>query len=840
MNTKNFKDFWDCRDTKIGYFLVITQESEDSKRLSDLAYEFTDMGGYDNPLEEYKKQYKQDFVAREVERIAQEKAEAKERIEREYKVALAEYKQTCKEYKELGKPTKGVPKPVKEKMPQFPTKSSIKPVNEIDGGDFNYDWIPLEILHPYASGDTDCCLRIYNELVRRMEQLPKMYELWTSFYPNLTRALAHIESTGMAIDTEYAETIEREYSKEEQRILAEIRKFPAVQQLESEHMALYQAGLAEWAKPPKERDSEIAKLRDKYKISETDNKVEFNPSSSTHKGKLLYKVMGLTLPYDKESIKDKPFDDGVPENEITWADYRTNKHALEYLAEHFEQAKEIAGLLLDYSKVNTLKNNFAQKLPAMASNKDGRVHGSFNLTGTQCVSGDTLIVTDNGITPIESLSDLREPKQFAPLDIKVPTHIGSLESANFFYSGFSNGLRLTLGDGTELTVTNEHPLMRNNYYTAESKRTPVKANYARYREHVKDNSWIPASQLAVGDWIQLAVGTEVYGNITELSYNRADYVKKITNRKEVTLPTVLTPELAEWLGMYMADGHFSASNGSFCIHLTNDDDSVRDRFKELSEKLFAVEAKHKYQKDRSPSVAITSKMLGEWLSDMFHINEKALGKNVPDLVLRSTKEVQQGFIRGLTLDSATDKKKYPSLVLSSVSKNMMHRVRAMLTNMSILTRINVANTYDADRLPLYQLYITFDDLTKFMQEIGTVEQCKHDRLLDKFAEYNGTKRPKFQGVMRCEKTTLGKIVKVEPVENVEFFDLNVPVSHSFVGNGVVNHNTSRLSSNNPNLQQVPRKVGDPRRFDYNYPIKRLFKTSFENGAMIQADYSALA
>lgn len=41
------------------------------------------------------------------------------------------------------------------------------------------------------------------------------------------------------------------------------------------------------------------------------------------------------------------------------------------------------------------------------------------------------------------------------------------------------------------------------------------------------------------------------------------------------------------------------------------------------------------------------------------------------------------------------------------------------------------------------------------------------------------------------------------------------------------------------MQQIPSKVGDPKRFDYTYPIKRMFKTSFENGALLQLDYSAL-
>ena len=54
-----------------------------------------------------------------------------------------------------------------------------------------------------------------------------------------------------------------------------------------------------------------------------------------------------------------------------------------YIAEHNEDAKELAEMLLEYSKVNTLKNNFAQKLPLLASNKDGKVHGSFKITGTE-------------------------------------------------------------------------------------------------------------------------------------------------------------------------------------------------------------------------------------------------------------------------------------------------------------------------------------------------------------------------------------------------------------------------------------------------------------------------
>ena len=380
MGTWNFTDFNYNMDTLIGYYLSITQEIESSKRLSDLAYELTDMGGYDDPLEEYKKEYTQKYVDAEKEKIDQQKAEKKVEIEANYKEAMKAYNEKKVEYKSEGKPVSSLEKPKKEKMPKFPTKTSIKLVNKVDGGNFNYDWIPLDVIHPYASGDVDCCLRIYNVLKKRIEPNKKMYKLWTEFYPRLTRTLASVEHNGMELDREYAKTIIEKYTDEQQRLLKEIRGLDPVKKLEEEHRLLYQAGVEEFEKPVKDRDKEIANLRNKYNPEK--GKTDFNPTSPDHKGKLLYKIMKLTLPYDKECIKEKPFGDGVQESDLTWEDYKTDKHALEYIMENYSEGKEVAELLLTYSKVNTLKNNFAIKLPNVASKKDGRVHGSYLMHGT--------------------------------------------------------------------------------------------------------------------------------------------------------------------------------------------------------------------------------------------------------------------------------------------------------------------------------------------------------------------------------------------------------------------------------------------------------------------------
>src|SRR5699024_7858652 len=51
--------------------------------------------------------------------------------------------------------------------------------------------------------------------------------------------------------------------------------------------------------------------------------------------------------------------------------------------------------------------------------------------------------------------------------------------------------------------------------------------------------------------------------------------------------------------------------------------------------------------------------------------------------------------------------------------------------------------------------------------------------------------------------------------------------------------TSRLSSSNPNLQNLPAHTSDVNKFDYKHPIKRSFVSRFENGVLLGADYSAL-
>lgn len=315
-----FIEFHGSRDTMVGYYLTVTQKVEKSFKLSDLAYEMTDMGGYDKALDDFKKEYKTQW----------KKDHPKESLE-----------------------------------------------NEIDGGDFNYEWIPLKLLHPYASGDVDCCLRIHNTLNRVIQSNLQWVQLYDVFYPKLISTLATIESNGMKVDMEYLVDIDEKYTAEVDRLEEEIRQDPAVQQLEEENTDLYMAGLKEWTKPKAERDDDVAKLRDRYK-----KKQVFNPNSPDDKGRVLYDILAIKLPLSKETVKEDALTRGLTEDELSWKDFKADKFALNHIIDNVPEGAALANLLLEHSKVKTLRNNFTTKLRGFVSNKDGNVHGSYNAVGT--------------------------------------------------------------------------------------------------------------------------------------------------------------------------------------------------------------------------------------------------------------------------------------------------------------------------------------------------------------------------------------------------------------------------------------------------------------------------
>ena len=415
MTTLGFKNFENNRDTKVGWYLAVTQEQAESLRLSDLAYEVTDQGGYDKPLEEFKLWFVNKLLRFYSDKVKEIQKVNKKTAKKEFDVKVTEYKEWLEEklqeytFGELGlipekvtiTDTEGIEEVIEE-SPEYQSLSkegkhyvlctatrlintygsNTEVVNEVDGSKFNYDWIPLELMHPYASGDTDVCRRIYCEVVDKLneQKRDKAFDLMNRDYPRLIRTLARIQSNGLHCDLDYMYMNDESYEKELENTVNKMREHWSVKEFEEYQYSLYEAGLEEFSKPKSERDLEIEAYRTKFK----DNKWMFSPASGAHKGKVVYDILGVSVPYGKETVKDKPFNNGTKEQDLTWEDYKTDASTLKQALKNVEREedKEIIELLLYYASLNTKRNSFTKKLPGRVNKKTMNLHGNYNSTGT--------------------------------------------------------------------------------------------------------------------------------------------------------------------------------------------------------------------------------------------------------------------------------------------------------------------------------------------------------------------------------------------------------------------------------------------------------------------------
>ena len=419
MSTEDIQEYENHEDTMVGWYLAVSQETSDSLRLSNLAYEATDMGGYDEPLENFKIWFMTKLLKELDKEMKEIQKENKKIAKKEYDVKANDYKKWIednidfnKELEEQYTKLKLNPEVVtkehinqkvleeseeymslSEKGKEYTLTTAINlinkfreqknVINEVDGGKFSYDWFPIELMHPYASGDVDVCRRIYCEVLDKLEKQgrPKALRLLKQDYPRLTRTLARIQSNGFHTDMDYMEQNDKAYIDEMDKTHEKMREHWAVKEFEEIRYNLYEKGLEEFeTKKPNERDKELIEYKNKFK----DGGWKFKPSSGEHKGEILYSILGIQLPYDKQYVKDKPFNANIPEEDLTWKDYKTDVKSLEHAIENTknEDTKELLELMQYYASLQTKRNSFTKKLPAIANQKTHNIHGGYGIVGT--------------------------------------------------------------------------------------------------------------------------------------------------------------------------------------------------------------------------------------------------------------------------------------------------------------------------------------------------------------------------------------------------------------------------------------------------------------------------
>lgn len=375
-------------DTKVGYWLLVNQQIKETLKLTDLSWELTPMGGYDDPLEDYKNWLSKTVYPvayQELKKIAKEQHVPISKCESKG-IAIDntdDIKDSLENDNDLFDKLTGNPKKAallyNKKIKDYGFFKNIddaisiivKAINHYYNRalkHFSYDWIPINVMVNYAVGDADSCLRIAEWELNEFKKYPTLKKLFIEFYPKFVSTLAKIESNGAFIDKDYNKVLQKKYAEQYNRLYEELREFPDVKQVEAVKQSLYEKGIVEMAKKPAERNKKIAVYHSKYKNQE-DRK--FNPTSPSDKSALYFDILKLTLPNENDYKTSKGFS--------------TGKKSIEYWEDHLKEDSDqykLVSLISQLSKIGKIKNSFADTVEQSISDKDGCIHAVFNETGT--------------------------------------------------------------------------------------------------------------------------------------------------------------------------------------------------------------------------------------------------------------------------------------------------------------------------------------------------------------------------------------------------------------------------------------------------------------------------
>jgi len=439
--------------------------------------------------------------------------------------------------------------------------------------------------------------------------------------------------------------------------------------------------------------------------------------------------------------------------------------------------------ILKYRHSNKLVSTYGAKLLEKIED-DGKIHGDFNQIGASCITGNNLLVTSTGYKKMNALVEYSTDREFIKYEDTIVNKNFSLEKSSHAIK-YKNQptITITLQNGMVIQGTYNHPVMSNKV-TKDN----ILHNHSKkqYREFNNNKVFVQLKDLKIGSYIEIPLNIGVFNT----EYQSLEYkdvsVNKLKN--EIEIPLVFNEDFAEFLGMYYADGTIRDSGGTYEIRIHNKDKDVEVEFRKLVTNLFG-DIKITVEKEKGGSIryivrGIKLKGFSKYFPRGCH------NKEIPNELLISPKTVIAAFIKGVTLDSSIYSKRN-TLALSQAIKDNAVFIQNALINMGIATTIS---KYKSSRgIYFYRLGIRNEHYEKFKTDVGLIQQRK----------IKNTKATKHnKGYFILDNSWWSPVVKIEYTHD-DVYDIHVPKTHSFIANGIVNHNTGRFSSSKPNLQNMP-------------------------------------
>ena len=397
------------------------------------------------------------------------------------------------------------------------------------------------------------------------------------------------------------------------------------------------------------------------------------------------------------------------------------------------------------------------------------------VTTNPCVSGDTIISTENGLERIDSIKTKN-----ITVDVRTETSENGLvilqkgckivEAAQIFKTGVKDTYKLETKAGYELVATADHKVLT-------------------------DNGWKEIIELTGDDSLLLQSGKGSFNKNAELPFKLDNLIIGENGRKyELNLPIKWSKELGLLLGWLIGDGWLSEKYNSMGLVFAPEDIGMKNLIKPVLENYCGRQVKESTYENGCVQLRSSSKYIINFFKKLGVNKDKLL----PYALFTATEDAVIGFMQGLfaadgTINLGSKSRNY--IRLNSSSIRLLKDIQLLLLNFGIKSSIYNRSTkpkqfkYTNKKGELvvyttsganYELNISKENVTKFVERIGFAHNKQKDKAerLNKFSFY--------------EEYFTDKVKSIAYVGEKKVYDITEPLTHSFIANGIVVHNCGEV------------------------------------------------
>jgi len=473
-------------------------------------------------------------------------------------------------------------------------------------------------------------------------------------------------------------------------------------------------------------------------------------------------------------------------------------------------------------KVSEMVGSFKDKILKYLEKPDAIPHFLLysKTPGTgKCLIGEEIFLTNNGLI---SFNDYVKNKKIKNEKTDIVENIFCPENkfckTEYFYKGKSKTIKIKTKNGYTIEGTPEHKIKIfdiNNGFI-----------------------WKRLLEIKEDDIIPIFYNTQIYGNNNKFNYSGFNELKKINDNSSISIiqPECMNKDIAFLLGVFVANGLFVDN----AVRISTFKPWLQKKLQKIFKENFGINAKIRNYTGVDEGIDISRIWLSRFLKNICGCCENtARTKYVPKKILECSKEMQLNFIYGLLEDSWMDRNGY--IEYTTASKQLAKEIKYMLLNLGFFVKHGEKYLEEYNHI-YHNLTFSVEHSKKFLENFDMIYKNKkieynkkmntnilsYSRMIEIYVK----NQRRQNNIRKCDvydknlvrlnylkgsfnrvgsifydllkeeylKDTikmfisndifLDRVVGIKNNDEKDIYDFHIPKTHSFLANGIINHNTT--------------------------------------------------